>query len=826
MTASLIVAAPLKGWAAPLSEVPDPVFAERMMGDGLAIDPLGATLHAPFDGEIASLQQTGHALVIRSDAGAEMLMHVGLETVALGGEGFIAHVREGQRVHAGDRLLSFDLDFLAQRAKSLITPVLLTNGEQFDIVRRIEGRSVEVGELLMELRPRSTGQAAGGGVDAARHETVLKFEHGLHARPAALVARTAQRFAADVLIFANGRRANAKSPVSLMTLGAKKGDVIAIEAHGADAAGAVSAVANAASCVESEPAPINAGQVRAHATEIAGEIRGVCASPGLVVGVATHFVAPEFEVKESGRGVELEHAALDRARSVVKARLETAASTGAAQRRAIMAAHAVLLDDPELEAAARASISAGKGAAFAWRAAIAAQAEALGALGDRYMAERIADLRDLEAQVLAALAGKTQTMAQSLPERAIVLAQDLLPSQLTALDPARLAGLCTAGGGVTSHVAILAQSLGIPALAAAGPGVLEVPEGATVILDADAGLLRAAPSHSEALAATATIERRKAFSAAAQAQAGDECRTADGARIRIYANLGGEKEVAAALAHGAEGCGLLRTEFLFMDRDAPPSEAEQRAAYQKIADALGGRPLVIRTLDAGADKPVAYLPMAREDNPALGLRGLRASLKRPELLRDQLTAIVHIEPRGAAHIMLPMVTDVAEVKAVRAMLAEIEGAQRASLGIMIETPAAAMLADQLAGEVDFLSLGTNDLAQYALAMDRGHPELAASIDALHPAVLRLIALTVEGARKHDRPVSVCGAIASDPVAAPILVGLGIDTLSAALFAIPAIKARLRHTTLADCRGAAQAALALSDAAQVRALVAARWSDAP
>ena len=216
---NLVVAAPLEGWAAPLSEVPDAVFAERMMGDGLAIDPVGGVLYAPFDGEIVSLPKTGHALVIRSDAGVEMLMHVGLETVALAGEGFIAHVCEGQRVRAGDRLLSFDLDFLAQRAKSLVTPIILTNGERFDIVRRTQDKRINVGDALMELRVRAGAESNEAGQGEARREVTLNFEHGLHARPAATVARTAQRFAAAVTISAGGKRANAKSPVSLMTLG-------------------------------------------------------------------------------------------------------------------------------------------------------------------------------------------------------------------------------------------------------------------------------------------------------------------------------------------------------------------------------------------------------------------------------------------------------------------------------------------------------------------------------------------------------------------------------------------------------------------------------
>jgi phosphoenolpyruvate-protein kinase (PTS system EI component) len=353
---------------------------------------------------------------------------------------------------------------------------------------------------------------------------------------------------------------------------------------------------------------------------------------------------------------------------------------------------------------------------------------------------------------------------------------------------------------------------------------MNIPDGVRVILDADAGLLRLSPSDADIRGAEQAVAARRSQQAAAQRNAAGEARTADGARIDVYANLGSAGETAHAVAQGAEGCGLLRTEFLFLDREAPPSEEEQRTHYQAIADALAGRPLVVRILDAGADKPARYLPTAHEANPALGVRGLRALLKHPDLLRAQLRAIAAVTPPGVARILLPMINDVAEVQTVRGLMAEL-GAANVPLGAMIETPAAAMLADQLAAEVDFFSIGTNDLAQYALAMDRGNPDLAASIDPLHPAVLRLIARTTEGARTHNRPVSVCGAAASDPLAAPLLVGLGVDTLSAAPNMIPAVKARLRQVRLDDCRKAAQHALTLTDAGEVRRYAATLWGDA-
>jgi phosphocarrier protein FPr/phosphocarrier protein len=841
--ANLIIAAPLKGWAAPLDEMPDAVFAERMMGDGLAIDPVASVLCAPFDGEIASLPRTGHAVALRADNGAEVLMHVGLETVALGGDGFMAHVREGQRVKAGERLLSFDLDFLAQRAKSLITPIVVTNGELFDIVERSPQRAIDVGQPLMQLRLRGAAPSSlASGARASRTAT-LGFEHGLHARPAAQVAKTAQAFGSEITLSAGGRRANAKSPVSLMTLGANEGDVISIEAQGGDAEAAADAVMRSlasntgpvkASASPSKRAQALSGQglsaqgsaqgsaqerAQGKAKRSSDEIIGVCAAPGLGVGRAVLLKPPEFEVAEAGRGREAEEAALRAAKAQVRTQLEKGVAGGEKQR-GILAAHIALLEDPELSAEAARLIQSGKSAGFAWRTSIARQIGAFAALNDPYMRERAADLRDIAQQVLMALGGKPAP-AQTLPEDAIVIADEILPSEFAALDPQKLKGIAMAGGGPTSHVALLAAAAGTPAIAAAGPGLLEIAEGTEVLLDASAGLVRISPSPAIKQEALEAAKARLDAERQAKAHAMEECRTKDGVRIVVLANLASLNDAKTALAQGAEGCGLLRTEFLFMDRDAPPSIAEQAAAYQAIAEALADKPLTIRTLDAAPDKPVAYVNAPHEDNPALGLRGLRAGLRQPDLLGDQLKAILEVKPREQVRVLLPMVTDLSEARAVRAML----GAANIALGAMIETPAAALLADQLARELDFLSLGTNDLSQYALAMDRGHPDFAGAVDALHPAVLRLVKIAADGAAKHGKPISVCGASASDLAAAPILIGLGVNTLSVAPAMAAMIKARLRSLSLSDCRALAERALLLEDANEVRAL-AAKFGIAP
>ena len=394
--------------------------------------------------------------------------------------------------------------------------------------------------------------------------------------------------------------------------------------------------------------------------------------------------------------------------------------------------------------------------------------------------------------------------------------------RLIALDSARVAGIGMAAGGATSHAAILAAAMGIPTLVALGNEVLAVADGTEVVLDAAGGRLEIAPGRERLEAARAQVAALAARGAALAAAAQRECRTADGIRIEVLANIGSLAEAQAARRNGAEGCGLLRTEFLFLDRHSPPSEAEQTAEYQKIADVLGERPLTIRTLDAGADKPIAYLPMPPEENPALGLRGIRTSLAWPDLLRTQLRAILAV--RGPAHcrVMLPMITDPQEIEPVRSMLDELRRelgrAEPISLGVMIETPASAVLAERIAAAADFLSIGTNDLTQYTLAMDRGHAQLAARLDALHPAVLRLIARTAEGARAHGRHAAVCGGLASEPLAAPLLIGLGVNELSAVPAAIPELKARVASLTLAACRALAAEALRQTSPAAVRALL--------
>lgn len=828
--ANLTLVSPLRGWCAPLDETPDAVFAQRLLGDGVAIDPTDGILHAPCDGEVISVAAARHAIALRAANGAEILLHVGIDTVALNGEGFEVVVAAGARVRQGDALLSFDLDTLAQRAKSLITPIVITNGDRFSVLNARVGQGVDVGDPLLELHPVASGAKAQTDQTAQRdvsERVTIGHEHGIHARPAALIANIAKTAAAEISVALRDRKANAKSAVALMSLGVQRGDEITLSASGPDATKVVAELRKLVLSLDEKtasahavkaPAPVSATSSQTQS----GRLRGVIASRGLAVGRAVPLKSAEVQVAEAGKGIAHESAEFERARAEVRARLEQIAASAHGTAREVIAAHLEFLDDWELVAAARRAIARGKSAGFAWRRAVRESADTLRALGDPRMSERVDDLLDLESQVLLTLHGEEPVVIRNLPERAILIAEDLKPSQLVSLDAARLAGICLAAGGPTSHVAILAAAMGVPALVALGPSVLDIAEGAWLVLDAEQGNLATAPDQTALAAAEQTLTARQQRKQVERAAAHADCRTADGIRIEVFANLGSLAEAQVAVAHGAEGCGLLRTEFLFLERDAPPDEDEQLRQYQGIATALDGRPLVIRTLDIGGDKPIPYLPLPAEPNPALGLRGVRTSLWRPDLLRVQLRAILRVQPAGQCRVLLPMITDTAEIRAVRRMIDEVRRELRCTgsiaVGAMIETPAAALLAERVANEVEFLSIGTNDLTQYTLAMDRGHSELAHRIDGLHPAVLRLIQTTVAAAEKQSRFVAVCGGLASEPAAVPVLLGLGVHELSVVPTLIPQLKSLIRTLTLDACRSLAQRAVALDTAEAVRALV--------
>ncbi len=822
---AIILTSPLQGWASALDDVPDAVFAGRMLGDGLAIDPIEGLLHAPCDGEVLTLHASHHAVTLLGEGGVEVLMHIGVDTVTLGGDGFEPLVRVGDWVTRGQPLVRFDLDCVAQTVPSLMTPVIVTNGDRFTITRRTTNKLVGVGEGLLYLDPIDASALAvrtdEGTGERVSTRIVVPMAHGLHARPAARVGEVARGFIAQSWIVKDGAEASTRSPIALLQLGVRHQDEIVIAAAGEDAEAAVAAlralIASGMGELEAEQPTAPAASAPQSPTAIPeGALAGTMASQGFCMGQARWLRVQDMDLPLDGFGVEAERARLTDAIAAMRARLGD--GEGEDARAAIRRAHRAFLDDPALHQQAFAHVDDGRDAGHGWRQACRAMADQMRGVGDARFAERADDLIDLERQMLRILAGVEEEIVAFAPGT-ILLADELMPSQVMALD-ANIVGIALERGGPTSHVAILAASMGLPALVAIGSALGEIADGTHLVLDADNGLIHVDPAADKLDAARVEVARRSEARAAAIAAAADRCVSRDDVRIEAFANLGSIEDAAVARAHGAEGSGLLRTEFLFLDRDDAPTVEEQADLYGAIAARLEGRPLIVRLLDIGGDKPAPYLPIAAEENPALGLRGIRVGLAMPQVLDDQLRAILSVEPAGQCRIMVPMVASVAELLAVRARvetLAAEMGARPPEVGIMVETPAAAVTAATLARHADFLSIGTNDLTQYALAMDRGNPAVAAGIDGLHPAVLNLIGLTTQGAAVHNRWVGVCGGLASDRLAIPLLLGLGVTELSAAPQFVPDLKALVRRLSIADCRVHAQQALTLESAADVRAL---------
>ncbi|TFY90461.1 phosphoenolpyruvate--protein phosphotransferase [Pseudomonas nabeulensis] len=811
-TQPLELLAPLSGVLLALDKVPDPVFSSRVIGDGLCIDPTSQTLCAPLAGVVSNIQDSGHAVSITDDQGVQVLMHIGLDTVNLAGEGFTRLVAQGERVEAGQALIEFDADYVALHARSLLTLMLVVSDEPFTV---LANDLVESGQPLLRLSPGETVDTVDEEEGDALFSKPLTLPNanGLHARPAAVLAQAAKGFNASIYLHKQTQSANAKSLVAIMALQTVHGDTLQVSAAGEDADAAISALVAllAQGCGEDvavavvEPVPS------------ASVLKGVCASPGSAFGQVVQVAEPELNITEKGAGEAVERAALEHALNAATEALQALQGKGA--QAEIFRAHQELLEDPTLLEHAHGLLAQDKSAAFAWNSATVATVKLFQGLGNALIAERAADLSDVGQRVLKLILG-IQESAWDLPERAILIAEQLTPSQTASLDTRKVLGFVTVGGGATSHVAILARALGLPAMCGVSTHVLALANGKQVLLDADKGELHLDPNLAEIEQLEASRQQQVQRRQHDLAQVALPATTRDGHHVEVTANVASLQEVEQSLTLGGEGVGLLRSEFLYLDRNRAPSPEEQADTYTAIARALGTeRNLVVRTLDVGGDKPLAYVPMDAETNPFLGLRGIRLCLERPQLLREQFRAILASARLARLHIMLPMVSLLSELHLARKILEEEARAfglnELPKLGIMVEVPSAALMADVFAPHVDFFSIGTNDLTQYTLAMDRDHPRLASQADSFHPAVLRLIATTVKAAHAHGKWVGVCGALASEALAVPVLLGLGVDELSVSVPLIPTIKATVRELDLADCQLIARQVLGLEEAAQVR-----------
>lgn len=665
----------------------------------------------------------------------------------------------------------------------------------------------------------------------------LDYPNGLHARPAALWVEAARRSAAQLQVRHGNATADAKNLISLLQLGLRQGDLVAVSGRGPQADDGVRQLLRAmreASLSEQTAAAIAAQRAAAQRPRAGWQpagplisLPGIAASPGLAIGTVRVLASQQLQVPDRpislAEGGDRLHEALAATRRQLSQLADATQATLGAAEAGIFRAQSELLNDTDLITLSCQLMVAGHGVEWAWHQAVERLAEKISALGNPLLAARAADLRDVGRRVLFQLDPSLQGHEPAeFGADTLLLAADLAPSDTASLDLSRIKGLATAHGGPTAHTAILARTLGLPALVAAGPALLDVADGSPAILDGDSGRLYLNPGEADLASARAWQQQQREAREKQQAERQLPGQTADGKRIEIAANINRPDQTAAALEAGAEGVGLMRTEFLFLERDAAPNEEEQLQTYQAMQLALQGRPLIVRALDIGGDKQVPYLNLPREDNPFLGMRGARLLLARRELLEPQLRALYRAAKNGKPlSIMFPMISSLKEITRLKGICEGLRkelDAPQVPIGIMVEVPAAALLADQLAPYVDFFSIGTNDLTQYALAMDRQHPELAAEADSLHPAILRLIRQTVQGAAAHGRWVGVCGGIAGDPLGAAVLTGLGVNELSMSPHDIAAVKAMLRRHHHVRLQDLAEQALACDSADEVRQLL--------
>jgi phosphocarrier protein FPr len=676
---------------------------------------------------------------------------------------------------------------------------------------------------------------------------------GLHARPAARFVQTAGRFPEariQVRNLSTGRGpVEAKSINAIAMLGLTHGQTMGLEASGTQAEVALAALRDLAEHRFGDPdgtpdgvpdgAPGSApDQPPPPAPRRAAgdrELDGLIGSPGLALGPARHLrtpvpVIPRHPVADPEPEWARLLAALERTRAEIRAtqagvahRLDRAAAD-------VFEAHLLFLDDPSLRDPARRMVFDDRlNAAAAWHDATEAVAREYRGLDDDYLRTRAADVLAVGTQVVGQLLGQVAP-APELASSGVLIAADLSPAETARLDPARVRAICTAYGAATSHSAILARALGIPAVVGLGQGLLDIPEDTPMLVDAERGRIVLDPGEDLVAAFQARQEDLRAAAARAQARSGEPAITRDGRRVEIGANIGSLADARAAVAAGAEGVGLLRTEFLFNGRSTAPDEAEQLAVLSDLARSLDGRPMIIRTLDAGGDKPLPFLDTGCEANPFLGWRAIRICLAQPEFFKVQLRAIVRTAARFPVKVMFPMIATLGELRAAKGLLAEAmeevrtgghQVPERIETGIMVEIPAAAVRADQFAPEVDFFSIGTNDLTQYTMAAERGNARVAALADPFQPAVLELLLKVVAAGHAHGKWVGVCGELAGDPLAIPLLVGLGIDEISMSTPMIPRAKQLIRDLDYPSLRASALLALRSETPEQVRATAAIR-----
>ncbi|WP_181985185.1 phosphoenolpyruvate--protein phosphotransferase [Nostoc sphaeroides] len=757
----------------------------------------------------------------------------------------------------GSALLSAEMaiEFLpeAQQQKVYLCEAPLVEGAIAAVVAAASGRDIH--QVMAEARGALLAKAAQLGVvsrplslvtpttnlESPTREirVIVSNRLGLHARPAAQFVATAARFQSQILVqnlTRNTELVRGDSINQVTTLGVRQGHELLIAATGSDADEALAALQGLfANNFGEDNVALNSPPAFHHQVTPAthSELSGIAASAGIAIAPVvhyqpTHISITEYHVDDPDSEWQRLQAAIHTARQEIQAVFSQASLQIGDAEAAIFDAQLLFLEDPVLlEVAHQRILEHHINAEAAWQAVVDEVATSYRTLEDSYLQERVEDVVDVGQRVLRLLAGNAPANLH-LEEPAILVATDLTPSDTARLDPRKVLGICTTSGSATSHSAIIARTLGIPAVLGVDAQVLYLADGTLMALDGESGKAWVEPeSHILDLLAA----KQSAWQTAqqeARATAHQPAITRDGRQVSVFANIGSINDVQVAVASGAEGVGLLRTEFLYLDRTSAPTEEEQLEVYQAIAQVLDNRPLIIRTLDVGGDKPLPYLRVGLpEANPFLGWRGIRFCLDHLDLFKTQLRAILRASVGHQIKIMLPMIASVTEVRAAKVILGEVQAELNQAgisfdaamkLGIMVEVPAAVAIADQLAAEVDFFSIGTNDLSQYVMASDRTNPRVANLVDALHPAVLRMVQRTIKAAHAAGISVGLCGELAADTLATPILLGLGLDELSVNPQSIPGVKQAIARFSIVESEAIVASALQQDSAEHVRQLI--------
>ena len=792
--------------------------------DAMAI--VEAITSAPTDDGVLVLMDVGSA-VMSAEMALEFLDASVRERVILSAAPFV----EGTLAAAVQASLGASLDEVVREAETALEQKrdALSSGD------------------VAEDRPVSEPDVTPGPSSGDRHQitVVLPNEHGLHARPAAQFVRSAAAFDAQITVenqTAGRGPVSATSISQVARLAAEKGHELRLSAEGPEAESALDRLRQlihagfgelgAPSEPSREKTPENKPEDVPRAPEDADRgATGRPVVPGVAVGPAVLYrpSLPELPTEPSGAPDEEWHRvqeAVESVRASLQEDQETYAQMGSEDVAGILDAQQLLLQDETLLDSVHSAIREHRQpAARAWMAAIDEVAQAYAEMDDAYLAGRAVDVRDVGRRVVRKLLGETGATLEAPDTPFLLVAESLAPSDVHTL-PDHVAGVVCAAGNPTSHSAILLRSRGIPTVFDAGRSILDLSAGTRIGLNGSSGEVWTNVDDSFAQQLEDRAEEEQRQMAALRTAAQSPAETLDGLEVVVEANVNQPMDAVLAYENGADGVGLLRTEFLFVDRDAPPTEDEQVEHLSAVVSAVDGRPVTVRVLDVGGDKPIPYVSLPSESNPFLGLRGIRVLLRHPSLFQDQLCAILRVAAEAPIRLLLPMIASPTEVRQTRDHLETARSRLRergaevpssVEVGAMIETPASAVTVGALAEVVDFFSIGTNDLTQYTMAVDREHADLAELSDALAPPVLALLQHIVEETERHDRPVSLCGELAADAEALPILLGLGLRRLSVAPPALPSVKAGVRSIDTTDAADLAQAALSAESAKKVRTL---------